>query len=47
MDQLTKNDLQQLDTADLMQRAEAIRDAVAAKSVSAQQVGQLLSLIHI
>ncbi|MCF0219094.1 MAG: hypothetical protein HUK14_04860 [Muribaculaceae bacterium] len=41
MDQLTNNDLQQLDTTDLMARAEAIRDAITAKSVSASQVGQL------
>ncbi len=41
MDKLTQNELQQLDTADLKERAEAIRDAVMAKSVSAQQVGQL------
>lgn len=41
MDQITKNDLQPLDTADLMGRAEVIRDAVQAKTVSAQQVGQL------
>lgn len=41
MDQLTKNDLQQLDTVDLMQRAETIRDAIVAKSVSAAEVGQL------
>ena len=41
MDQITKNDLQPLDTADLMGRAEVIRDAVQAKTVSAQQVGLL------
>lgn len=41
MDQLTKNDLQLLDTADLMERAAVIRDALQAKSISAQQVGQL------
>lgn len=41
MDKLTQNELQQLDTADLKERAEVIRDAVMAKSVSAQQVGQL------
>lgn len=41
MDQLTKNDLQLLDTADLMERAGVIRDALQAKSISAQQVGQL------
>lgn len=41
MAQLTENDLQLLDTADLRARAEVIRDAVAAKTISAQQVGQL------
>lgn len=41
MDQLTKNDLQLLDTADLMERAAVIRDALQAKSISARQVGQL------
>lgn len=41
MDQLTKNNLQRLDTADLLERAGTIRDAVLAKSVSARQVGQL------
>lgn len=41
MAQLTENDLQLLDTADLQARAEVIRDAVAAKTISAQQVGQL------
>ena len=38
---LTENDLKLLDTADLMARAEVIRDAVKAKTISAQQVGQL------
>lgn len=41
MDKLTQNVLQQLDTSELMERAEVIREAVAAKSVSAKQVGQL------
>ncbi len=41
MAQLTENNLQLLDTADLMARAEVIRDAVQAKTISAQQVGQL------
>lgn len=41
MAQLTENNLQLLDTADLLARAEVIRDAVQAKSISAQQVGQL------
>lgn len=41
MAQLTENNLQLLDTADLLARAEAIRDAVQAKTISAQQVGQL------
>lgn len=41
MDQLTKNDLQALDIADLLQRAEVISDAVQAKSISARQVGEL------
>lgn len=41
MAQLTENDLQLLDTADLQARAEVIRDAVQAKTISAQQVGQL------
>lgn len=41
MDKLTENNLQQLDTAGLAERAGAIRDAVLAKSVSARQVGQL------
>ena len=41
MANLTTNDLQQLDTADLQARAEVIRDAVQAKTISAQQVGQL------
>ena len=41
MGKLTENNLQQLDTAGLMERAEAVRDAVQAKSVSARQVGQL------
>lgn len=41
MDQLTKNELQPLDIAGLLRRAEVIRDAVMAKTVSARQVGQL------
>lgn len=51
MDQLTKNvigsaaslaeDLQPLDLDQLLQKAEAIRDAVQAKTVSARQVGEL------
>lgn len=41
MDQLTKNDLQQLDIADLLRQAEVIGDAVQAKSISARQVGDL------
>ncbi len=41
MDQLTKNDLQPLDTAGLMEHAEVIRDAVQAKTISARQVGGL------
>ena len=41
MAQLTENNLQLLDTADLMARAEVIRDAVQAKTISAQHVGQL------
>lgn len=41
MANLTENDLQLLDTADLLARAEVIRDAVQAKTISAQQVGQL------
>lgn len=41
MEPLTKNDLQQLDTAGLLQQAQTIRDAVAAKTVSARQVGEL------
>lgn len=41
MDHLTKNVLQPLDTADLLQRAETIRDALQAKTVSARQVGEL------
>ncbi len=41
MVQLSTNDLQLLDTAGLTERAEAVRDAVTAKSVSARQVGQL------
>lgn len=41
MDLLTKNELQPLDIAALLQQAEAIRDAVQAKTVSARQVGQL------
>ncbi len=43
MANLTPNDLQRLDTADLLTKAEAIRDAVEAKSVSARQVGQLFA----
>lgn len=43
MDQLTKNELRPLDTAGLLEKAEAIRDAVEAKSVSARQVGQLFA----
>lgn len=41
MVQLSTNDLQLLDTSGLTERAEAVRDAVTAKSVSARQVGQL------
>ena len=41
MEQLTENILQELDTAELTERAEVIRDAVQAKSVSAAQVGEL------
>lgn len=41
MEQLTENILQELDTAELTARAEVIRDAVQAKSVSAAQVGEL------
>lgn len=43
MANLTPNDLQRLDTADLLKQAEVIRDAVEAKSVSARQVGQLFA----
>ena len=43
MANLTPNDLQRLDTADLLTKAESIRDAVEAKSVSARQVGQLFA----
>ena len=41
MEPLTQNDLKQLDTAALLLQAQAIRDAVAAKTVSARQVGEL------
>lgn len=41
MDQLTNNELLPLDTSALMEKAEAIRDAVQAKTVSARQVGEL------
>ena len=41
MDQLTENNLQALDTAALLERAEVIRDAVQSKSISARQVGEL------
>lgn len=41
MDQLTENNLQALDTATLLERAEVIRDAVQSKSISARQVGEL------
>lgn len=41
MANLTPNHLQQLDIADLAAQAETIRDAVAAKTVSARQVGEL------
>lgn len=43
MANLTPNDLQRLDTADLLKQAEVIRDAVEAKSVSARQVGRLFA----
>lgn len=46
MAQLTENDLQLLDTADLQARAEVIRDAVQAKTISAQQVGQLFATLR-
>ena len=41
MEPLTQNDLKQLDTDTLRLEAETIRDAVAAKTVSARQVGEL------
>lgn len=41
MDHLTTIDLQPLDTAALLERAEVIRDAVQAKTISARQVGEL------
>lgn len=41
MEQLTPNNLQQLDTAALLEQAQTIRDAISAKSVSARQVGGL------
>ncbi|MCM1222816.1 MAG: hypothetical protein NC548_51000 [Lachnospiraceae bacterium] len=41
MANLTPNSLQQLDTSGLAAQAETIRDAVAAKTVSARQVGEL------
>ncbi|MCM1380118.1 MAG: hypothetical protein NC044_08590 [Prevotella sp.] len=41
MANLTPNPLQQLDTSGLIAQAETIRDAVAAKTISARQVGEL------
>lgn len=45
MANLTPNELQRLDTADLLTQAEVIRDAVEAKSVSARQVGRLFAAL--
>ena len=39
--ELTENKLAELDTAALTKKAQAIRDAVMAKSVTAEQVGSL------
>lgn len=39
--ELTQNELKQLDTDGLLLQAQTIRDAVAAKTVSARQVGEL------